>query len=52
MTEPDIQVPPEALAPSGRSADSLPATAPNPATRDPQVDPEDGATELPPTPAA
>ena len=52
MTEPDIQVPPEALAPSGRSADSLPATAPNPATRDPQADPEDGATELPPTPAA
>ncbi len=50
MTEaqPDIQIPPEAEAPSGRSADSQPATAPNPAARDPQDDPEDGAVELPP----
>ena len=52
MTDPEITIPPEAEAPSGRSADSLPETAPNPATRDPQEDPEDGATEIPPTAAA
>lgn len=51
MSDPDIDIPPEAEAPSGRSADSQPATAPNPATRDPADDPQDGATELPPVPA-
>lgn len=50
MTDPapDIDIPPEALEPSGRSEDSQPKTAPNPARRDPQA----GSTEIPPTPAA
>ena len=46
---PDMEhVPPEALAPSGRSEESLPETAPNPSRRDPQADPDDGSTEIPP----
>ena len=48
--EPDI--PPEALDPSGRSEDSLPKTAPNPASANPEDDREDGSTEIPPEPAA
>ena len=45
---PDPVIPPEALEPSGRSEDSLPTTAPNPARRDPEDDPQDGSTEIPP----
>ena len=48
---PDIErdgVPPEAQDPSGRSEESLPKTAPNPARRDNEQDPEDGSTEIPP----
>ena len=45
---PDPVIPPEAEAPSGRSEDSLPKTAPNPAKADPEADPQDGSTELPP----
>ena len=41
-------VPPEALAPSGRSEESLPKTAPTPGARDPDRDPQDGSTEIPP----
>ena len=48
---PEPEIPPEAEAPSGRSEGSLPKTAPNPATRDPHADPQDGSTEIPPTPA-
>ena len=45
---PGVVVPPEALAPSGRSEESLPKTAPSPASRDPEADPQDGSTEIPP----
>ncbi len=41
-------IPPEALEPSGRSEDSLPRTAPNPASSNPGDDPQDGSTEIPP----
>lgn len=47
-TAPEIDVPPEALEPSGRSEESLPKTAPDPGSRDSQADPQDGSTELPP----
>ena len=45
-SEPDV--PPEALEPSGRSEESLPKTAPTPGTDDPETDPQDGSTEIPP----
>ena len=45
-------IPPEALEPSGRSEDSLPKTAPNPAASNLEDDRQDGSTEIPPEPAA
>ena len=48
----DIDLPPETQDPSGRTPESLPKTAPNPSRADPEADPTDGSTELPPTPAA
>ena len=44
---PDPAIPPEAEAPSGRSAESLPKMAPNPSKADPKNDPSDADTAPP-----
>ena len=41
---PDPAIPPEAEAPSGRTPESQPKTAPNPSKADPSEDPTDAGT--------